>query len=71
MVRTDITLDERGKINDLAMLTLKPELGKQFTPWIQICRIGTDLDDGALMAMTNDEIINLGSEVIESLSKKK
>lgn len=68
MVRGDITLDERGKIMDIAITAPRET---PFSSWIKIIRIGTDLTDEQIMGMANDEIVELGNEVIAACDKKK
>lgn len=68
MIRKDITLDERCEIMDIG---IKGQADAPFSSWVKIIRIGTDLTDEQIMAMSDEDIIKTGSEVIESLHKKK
>ena len=68
MIRTDITLDERAKIMDIG---ITGQIDAPFSSWIEIIRIGTDQTDDQIMALADNEIIKLGTEVIGSLHKKK
>ncbi len=68
MIRTDITLDERAKIMDIG---ITGQIDAPFSSWIEIIRKGTDLHDDAIMAMSDEDILKLGTDVIGSLYKKK
>ena len=63
-----VTLQERGQIMDIGILG---QADSPFSSWIKIIQIGTDLEDEAINELTNDEIIELGTEVLTSISKKK
>jgi len=62
-----ITLEQRCEILDIGISSAKE---KPFSSWVDILRV-MGKSDNEIDSMSNDEIITLGSEIIEACDKKK
>ena len=64
----EITMDERIEINDMIF---DSKLAKNFSFFVKLIEIGTELSKDDLHKFSNDEIYAIADEVISSANKKK
>lgn len=64
----EITMDERIEINDMIF---DSNLPKNFSFFVKLIEIGTELSKDDLHKFSNDEIYAIADEVIASANKKK
>ena len=64
----EITMDERIEINDMIF---DSNLPKNFSFFVKLIEIGTELSKDDLNKFSNDEIYAIADEVIASANKKK
>lgn len=64
----EITMDERIEINDMIF---DSDLPKNFSFFVKLIEIGTELSKDDLNKFSNDEIYAIADEVIASANKKK
>ena len=64
----EITMDERIEINDMIF---DSKLDKNFSFFIKLIEIGTNLGRDELHKYSNEEIYAIADEVISSANKKK
>tara|TARA_Y100001973_G_C5159890_1_gene312933 strand:+ start:732 stop:983 length:252 start_codon:yes stop_codon:yes gene_type:complete len=64
----EITMDERIEINDMIF---DSDLPKNFSFFVKLIEIGTELSKDDLHKFSNDEIYAIADEVIASANKKK
>ncbi len=64
----ELTLDERAELNDMIIDEAIP---KNFSFWLKVIRLGSDLTDDEINSYSTDEIVAIAGSIIGEANKKK
>ena len=64
----ELNLSDRTKLNDML---IDEKRAKNFSFYIEVIQIGTDLDEDQINSYSSSELIGLAEEIYKSANKKK